>query len=289
LTAPELIYQDHASEVWLGDSCDPEHVAAILGDRRPDALIVDAPYSARTHQAHEAGRATAEKAVKYIPKRPHTDPGVYRYNQRKAAKGEGRRALNYSAWSSSDVERFVDLWAPLTSGWICSLTDHILFPHWESSLTCNDRAAFAPIAFVESGSRVRMAGDGPACWACWVCVARPRTREVANWGALPGAYVVPAERRFNSAAGTDRLVGGKPISGMLKIVDDYSRHGDLVIEPCCGAGTTIVAARILGRRTIGIDRMREHCEIAAQRVSEAREQTRMLEVVAAPEQSELFK
>jgi DNA modification methylase len=56
------------------------------------------------------------------------------------------------------------------------------------------------------------------------------------------------------------------------VVADYSRHGDLVVDPCCGAGTTLVAARMLGRSAIGIDTCREHLEIAARRLAKVREQ-----------------
>jgi hypothetical protein len=272
----ELLYRspDSAAEVWLGDCLDPESVAAIMGERKGDALIVDAPYSERTHSGHELGRISAEKAGRNPPA-SQKSPNQVAYTLRQIANGGGRRAISYGAWGPAEVERFVDIWSPITAGWIVSVTDHTLWPHWRSSCECNDRIAFQPIPLVETGSRVRLTGDGPSSWTCWLCVARPRTRKMSRWGTLPGAYVVPGERSFNSAGGSTRIVGGKPLSGMLAIVGDYSRHGDLVVDPCCGAGTTGVAARTLGRRFIGIDNNREHAEIAVRRISEAREQVVM--------------
>jgi len=275
----ELLYRSPEAEVWLGDCLDPESVATVMGGRTADALIVDAPYSERTHGGHAAGRITAERAGA-SPVRSRTNPREAAYARRCAARGKSRRDLTYQSWTPSDVELFVDLWSPFTAGWIASLTDHDLWTHWASSCDVNGRLTFQPLPFVETGSRVRMAGDGPSSWTCWLMVARPRTAAMARWGTLPGAYVVPGERAFNSAAGSDRIVGGKPLSGMLAIVGDYSRHGDLVVDPCCGAGTTGVAARTLGRRFIGIDSNREHAEIAVRRISEAREQITIPE--AAP-------
>lgn len=276
----ELLYRspDSSAEVWLGDCLDPESVAAIMGERKADALIVDAPYSEKTHGGHKTGRLTAAQLARYAARDTSASRTRERsYAARHGAAGEHRRDIVYSPWSATDVETFVDLWSPRTSGWLASLTDHELFPHWSSSCSVNGRLTFPPLPVVETGSRVRMAGDGPSSWTCWLMVARPRTADMARWGTLPGAYVIPGERAFNSAAGSDRIVGGKPISGMLAIVGDYSRHGDLVVDPCCGAGTTGVAARTLGRRFIGIDSNREHAEIAVRRISEAREQITMPE------------
>lgn len=41
---------------------------------------------------------------------------------------------------------------------------------------------------------------------------------------------------------------------------------DLVLDPFCGSGTTLCAARMLGRKYIGIEREAEYVEIAARRV-----------------------
>jgi len=44
--------------------------------------------------------------------------------------------------------------------------------------------------------------------------------------------------------------------------DVASRKLDLVVDPCCGAGTTLVAALRSGRRAIGGDVLAEHAELA---------------------------
>jgi site-specific DNA-methyltransferase (adenine-specific) len=129
---------------------------------------------------------------------------------------------------------------------------------------------FAPIPVVQVGMNVRLAGDGPSNWTCWLVVARPRTGPCVKWGTLRGAYVGnPFDAGENSATASRRslVVGGKPLWLMERITEDYSRPGALVVDPCCGAGTTLVAAQRTGRRAIGGDAMREHAEIAAKRIS----------------------
>lgn len=58
----------------------------------------------------------------------------------------------------------------------------------------------------------------------------------------------------------------KPLVLLERLVAAHSRVGELVLDPFCGSGTTLVAAENLGRRAIGIDRSPEAIRIASARV-----------------------
>lgn len=273
----DRIYRDQQSECWLGDCLDAEHVIDVMGDRLADLVCVDAPYSSRTHSGHKNGKLTADRAAQFA-QRSTGNARVHEraYAARKAARGEsGRRDIEYTHWTPADVRRFCDIWIPRCKGWLVSITDDVLAPAWRTSCLRHDLYPFAPLPLVETGSRVRMTGDGPSNWTCWIVVARPRSREFASWGTLDGAYVQPGEREINSLGGSDRIVGGKPLKSMLAIVRDYSRPGALVVDPCAGGGTTLVAAKKQGRRCIGMDVDPKHTELTAKKLSETREQTAM--------------
>lgn len=214
-----------------------------------DLLCVDAPYSERTHSGHDSGAASANR-VKANGVRD---------------TGRERRDINYANWSTSDVDEFVDAWTPLVRGWIVSLTDDVLFPHWREAMRRHNRQTFQDVPALIRGMTVRLTGDGPSSWAIHCAVSRPRSRDFSTWGTLRGGYEGPAE-----VAGYGRsteVVGGKPLWLMEALVRDYTRPGDLVVDPCCGAGTTLVAAQRTGRRAIGGDAMLEHAQLAAKRIS----------------------
>ena len=230
----------------------------VLADVECDALICDPPYSARTHEGTEQDmldRTTSPKKHKER-KENRSDP---RYaNDRWEANGGQRRALNYSAWTPDDVREFVASWAPRTAGWMLCFTSHDLCPVYADAMEAAGRYVFAPLPWFSPGSRVRLSGDGPSSWTCWIVVSRPRHAPYSKWGTLPGGYMTPPK--------ACEVVGGKPLGLMRAIVRDYSRPGDLVCDPFVGSGTTAVAALSDGRRFVGSEQKPEHYEIARRRL-----------------------
>lgn len=60
----------------------------------------------------------------------------------------------------------------------------------------------------------------------------------------------------------------KPVRLMYKIIEDLTKEDDLIIDPFMGSGTTLLAARKLGRKAIGIEIDKNYCEIAKYRLAQ---------------------
>lgn len=58
----------------------------------------------------------------------------------------------------------------------------------------------------------------------------------------------------------------KPLALLELIVKASSNPGDVVLDPFCGSGTTLIAADRLGRRWVGIDDSRQAIETTADRL-----------------------
>jgi site-specific DNA-methyltransferase (adenine-specific) len=60
----------------------------------------------------------------------------------------------------------------------------------------------------------------------------------------------------------------KPIAVMSKMVRLGTLEGETILDPFAGTGSTMVAARNLGRKSVGIEISERYCEIAARRLSQ---------------------
>jgi site-specific DNA-methyltransferase (adenine-specific) len=60
----------------------------------------------------------------------------------------------------------------------------------------------------------------------------------------------------------------KPILLLERVIEIATDPGDLVLDPFCGSGTTLVAAKLLGRNSIGMDSSEEAVILARQRLAD---------------------
>ena len=60
----------------------------------------------------------------------------------------------------------------------------------------------------------------------------------------------------------------KPVELIGTLIEACSRKDSLILDPFMGSGTTLVAAKQLNRKSIGIEIEEKYCEIAAKRLSQ---------------------
>ncbi len=60
----------------------------------------------------------------------------------------------------------------------------------------------------------------------------------------------------------------KPLRAISKVVSTYTSEHCRILDPFCGSGTTLIAARNLGRSAVGIELEERYCEIVALRFSQ---------------------
>jgi adenine-specific DNA-methyltransferase len=59
----------------------------------------------------------------------------------------------------------------------------------------------------------------------------------------------------------------KPIRALIRLVQAFSQPSDVVLDPFCGSGSVPLAAKLSGRRYIGIEVRQDYCEVAQQRLT----------------------
>jgi site-specific DNA-methyltransferase (adenine-specific) len=58
----------------------------------------------------------------------------------------------------------------------------------------------------------------------------------------------------------------KPVSVLRPLIQAFSKPGDVVLDPFCGSGSTLLAAEYEERNYIGIELERKHAEVAGMRL-----------------------
>lgn len=72
----------------------------------------------------------------------------------------------------------------------------------------------------------------------------------------------------------------KPVKVMRALIELTTQKGQVVLDPFCGSGSTLVAAQECGRRYVGFEADRRHFEVAEARVRAFSQQRQLLEDVA---------
>lgn len=100
-------------------------------------------------------------------------------------------------------------------------------------------------------------------WIVWL----QREGAAAVWN---GTGYTPNVVRYGSCSGAERTSHPtqKPEGLLLELVSRHTNAGETICDPFAGSGTTLVAAKRLGRKAIGVEINEAYCEIAAHRCSQ---------------------
>jgi site-specific DNA-methyltransferase (adenine-specific) len=213
----------------------------VLGDvDQCDALITDPPYSERTVRGQ-------------------------RSNRTKKWLGGPLSRIRYSSVDQGDITLFVMHWAPRTRRWFVMFGDHLTVRWALDALDALGWYTFPPVPWAKTDAAPRIAADGPSPGSEQIAIGRPVRKMVKpELRHRKGFYHGPG--RPGRVPG---LVGAKPVWLLEKLIADYSEPGDLVVDPFAGGGSSLLAARSLGRRIVGAECHHATFSKAAKRLEHA--------------------
>jgi site-specific DNA-methyltransferase (adenine-specific) len=153
-------------------------------------------------------------------------------------------------------------WASVLEGSGLDLVDQVawcsprgagtVWGSWESPAAPNLRGDWESLLVASSGGWERTPPEGAEAW---------RDR-VGGWAGLCSTVwnLTPARRDGHPAP--------FPIELARRAVRLSTWPGEVVLDPFAGSGTTLLAARQLGRRAIGIEASERYCALAIDRLSQ---------------------
>jgi len=234
-------YDDGLVTIYHGDN---RVLLASLPPLSVDHIITDPPYSDETHSKTWRSKMMAEQGYKRVSA-AHEGLGF------DALDEPGRRLF------AADAHRLAKRWTLIFSDiegvhpWMTTLRYHLL----DYVRTCVwDKVNGTP----------QLCGDRPAVGAEAIVMAHRKGRKRWNGGGKRGVY----RHMTNQGGGPKLHPSTKPESLMLELIADFTDPGDLILDPFMGSGTTLVAAKRLGRRAIGMEIDEHWCEGAAKRLAQ---------------------
>jgi site-specific DNA-methyltransferase (adenine-specific) len=220
-----------------------------------DHVITDPPYSEHVHNLQRrmlrgsGGRAAADGAK----------------------RGEvGFAPLGFEALPDETRTACAAHFARLVRRWCLVFSDQESQTLWVDDLVIAGMRHIRCGAWMKLCGQPQLSGDRPAVGHEAIEIAHAKGRTRWNGGGLPAvwAYAIATDRNGTG----DRVhTTQKPVDLMLRLVEQFTDPGDLVLDPFCGSGTTGVACLRLGRRFIGIEKDAKYAAIARERLeAEAR-------------------
>lgn len=202
-----------------------------------DHVITDPPYSSHTHSTGatmKGGRA-------------------------------GKNDLGFSSISPELLEKIAEMIAGARS-WSVIFCDDRSICTWIDAVESRGGKFIRSIPWIR-WSMPQLSGDRPP--QGWECV-------LVFWGKTPG------KKSWNGPGNLthfcDKCMRGKgkhktqkPLSLMLKIVEYFTNYGSIILDPCAGRGTTVVAAKMLGRAACWTEIDNEELVLANARISDPSE------------------
>ena len=198
-----------------------------------DVVLTDPPYSERTH-------AGFRSMTDYDPETIKAQEAKYGF--------ACRNRMNYESISEDQMAEFAAWCVGVSPSWCAVFGDHRTFNGWAALFDGHGWMTFAPVVWLKTDAPPRMAGEGPASSAEYICVARPR-RAVREHASRSGYYLVNTHK--SPLPPDRRVVGMKKPRDLRRVIEDYTRPGDLVVDPFAGTATVGQACIETGRRYIG--------------------------------------
>lgn len=247
------VWQDDQTALIQGDAVN---VLQSVPDSTVDLILADPPYSSGGAFRGDRAQSTATKYVSSDSARKSIEDFA----------GDVRDQRAYFAWSALWMR---EAYRCLRPGRAC-----VVFTDWRQLPTTTD--AIQAGGFVWRGVCVwdKVSGrpaagiaNGQVEYAVW------GTKGPLNLGHdvyLPNIIraSIPREAR-------DLHQTPKPVEMLAKLVT-LAAPGGVVLDPFTGSGSTLMAARLVGRRGVGVELSPAHAETARHRLATAADQLNLL-------------
>jgi site-specific DNA-methyltransferase (adenine-specific) len=226
-------YEDEAVTLYCADNRDVLPTLEMV-----DHVITDPPYEA---EAHTAMRRTA-----------------------RSIRERTNDVVDFAAMDDETREAVAELCVAKCSGWALFFCQVEASAAWKTAMLQAGAKYKRTMVWVKPDSSPQFNGQGPA--QGYECIS-------ASWcGSGASEWSAGGKRGVYEFLCNVGRFGGhpteKPQRLMESLIGDFTKPTQTILDPFAGSGTTLVAAKRLGRKAIGIEINEQYAEVAARRLSQ---------------------
>ncbi len=162
------------------------------------------------------------------------------------------------------IEPLAVEFARIVTRWCIVYSDVETCHRWRAQLEGAGMRYVRTGAWVKPDPMPQFSGDRPSVGFEPCTIAHAKGPMRWNGGGLPAVWT------YFTAKGSERPDHPcpKPLPLMRRLIEQFTDAGDLILDPFAGSGTTLRAAKDLGRRAIGIEINPDYCNVAIERMAQ---------------------
>lgn len=210
----------------------------------PEGELYRAPALRVLAHLEESGRQV-DHVVTDPPYSPHVHANV---GSLSGSKVEQHKNLGFASMTPRERILLAHGFAKVSKRWVVVFCDLESAMGWAGALTSAGLDYVRTCWWVKRGGTPQLSGDRPAVPGEVFVLAHKKGRKRWNGGGKAGVYdfriAAPCQNRHPTE---------KPIHLMSAILSDFTNKGDLIFDPFAGSGTTLRAAKDLGRTFVGAE------------------------------------
>lgn len=221
-------YEDELVTLYCADAFD------VLPELADDSAVVitDPPYLERTHKNSRSNRKTAKD----------------------------NKAIDFRHFDETKLRAALTECGRISPSWVVATLDYMTAFDLEREAPEGLRVMRTGV-WVKTNPTPQLTGDRPA--QGWETISYMHVPGRARWhgGGKHGNFV-------SSLATPTGHPTPKPEGMVRQFVEWFTDPGECVLDPFAGGGTTLVAARDLGRRAIGCELDENYCKLIVERLAQ---------------------
>ena len=225
-----IYYQDDHVTLYHGDS---RKALPAMADSSVQAVITDPPYSENTHKMAKSNKG----------------------------KGHGVKAIEFAPFTDEDLFATLTECGRVSERWVVANLDYKHAFKIDSEPLAGLRVMRIGV-WVKTNPMPQISADRPGQgWEAIAYLHKESVKPSWSGGGKHGNYILPIAQNEGHPT-------SKPLSMVSDLVTRFTKHGDTILDPFAGSGTTLRAAKNNGRKAIGYEIDEAYCELIATRLSQ---------------------